>query len=369
MSKSLRVLQVLPELNLGGVERGTLEVGKALAERGHQSFVVSGGGRLVEQLEREGSKHFTLLVGKKSLFTLRYIKPLRDLILKNNIDIVHVRSRFPAWITKFALDGIDKNIRPKLVSTVHGAYSVNAYSKIMLKADKIIAVSDFIKDYICINYPDIDSNKIKVIYRGISNEDFPSGFMPSSQWKDDWFKQFPACKNKLILCLPGRITRLKGHEDFLKILHELKTNSNNFNAIIVGSYDKNKSGYFNSLKKKISESNLEDHVTFTGARNDIKEIISISDIIFNLSNKPESFGRTALEALSLKTPVIANNHGGVKDILEELFPEGLININNTEQAIEKINTFSNSLINIKDNKRFTLKNMLDNTINLYHSIT
>ena len=129
----LTIVQMLPELHAGGVERGTLELGKYLVEQGHRSMVISAGGPMVEQLEKEGSQHIEWPVERKSLSSLKYIFPLRKLLQKEKVDILHLRSRLPAWIGFLSWKGLDKKTRPKLVTTFHGFYSINAYSGVMAK--------------------------------------------------------------------------------------------------------------------------------------------------------------------------------------------------------------------------------------------
>ncbi len=368
MTKKLTVLQILPYLKLGGVERGTLEVAKHLTSEGHKALVVSGGGRMVKQLEQEGSRHFELPVGKKSLLTFRHAKTLRKIIIKNKVDVVHVRSRLPAWVNKLALHGIPTSQRPRLVSTVHGAYSVNAYSKVMLKSDRIIAVSDYIKSYILNNYPDTDEKKISVISRGIDPEQFPRNFAPSSKWLETWYKENTSIKDKILLCLPGRITRLKGHHDFIKLNAFLKKHSTkNFHALIVGGYDDRKKAYYDELLARIKKEDLQNDISFLGARDDLREIMAISNIVYSLSNKPESFGRTSLEALSLGRPVIAYDHGGATEVLSELFPQGLIPKNNIDCAIKKTVEITEHFDSINLNEKFTLGNMLDKILAIYES--
>ena len=142
----MKVIQILPELNAGGVERGTLEVGKYLTEQGHESIVISNGGRLVEQLEAEGSRHITLPVHKKRLSSLKQVKILRRRFETEKPDILHLRSRLPAWLAYLAWRKMDPLTRPRLVTTVHGFYSVNAYSRIMTKGERVICVSNRVKD-------------------------------------------------------------------------------------------------------------------------------------------------------------------------------------------------------------------------------
>jgi hypothetical protein len=151
----MKVIQILPELESGGVERGTLEVGIYLVEQGHQSIVISNGGRLVEQLEAEGSRHISLPVQKKRLSSLRQVKVLRRIFEAEKPDIIHLRSRVPAWLAWLAWRKMDPKTRPRLVTTVHGMYSVNFYSKIMTRGEAVICVSNSVKDYVIKNYPDV----------------------------------------------------------------------------------------------------------------------------------------------------------------------------------------------------------------------
>ena len=148
MTKKLTVLQTLPALHSGGVERGTLEIARALVAAGHRSIVVSDGGRLVEQLEREGSEHITMPVHRKSLASLFQIRPFRRLLEELKPDIVHARSRIPAWIAWLALRRMNPATRPRFVTTVHGMYSVSPYSAIMTKGEVVIAVSETVRDYV-----------------------------------------------------------------------------------------------------------------------------------------------------------------------------------------------------------------------------
>ncbi|MGB8482530.1 MAG: glycosyltransferase family 4 protein, partial [Acinetobacter bohemicus] len=311
----MKIMQLLPELNSGGVERGTLEIARALIAAGHESIVVSNGGRLVAQLEAEGSQHLSLAIHKKSLSSLWQIRPLRKLIQQHQPDIVHVRSRVPAWLTHFALKGIPVQQRPHLISTVHGFYSTNRYSAIMTQAEKVIAVSDSVVKYITEHYQNCPPEHIVRIYRGISPQEFPHGYQPSALWINQTFKDFPQLENKFLVCLPGRITRLKGHETLIELMQQLQNQYPNLHAVVVGGADAKKQAYLEELEINIQSKGLREKITFVGHRSDIREWLAFSDVVLSLSNQAETFGRTALEALSVGTPVIGWNRGGVAEIL------------------------------------------------------
>lgn len=322
--RRLTVLQTLPALDAGGVERGTLEVARALVAAGHRSIVVSRGGRLVAQLEREGSEHIVMPVDRKSLASLFQVRPLRRLLTDLRPDIVHARSRIPAWLAWLALRKLDPVTRPHFVTTVHGLYSVSPYSAIMTRGEKVIAVSETVRDYIRTHYPSCPPERIELIYRGIDPADFPHGYQPSVEWRTKWQADYPQLNGKKVLTLPGRITRLKGHEAFLDLIAALRRNDVNVHGLIVGGAEAKKQAYLTELQQTVMDRGLGADVTFTGHRSDIREILAVSDLAYSLSTKPESFGRTTLEALSLGTPVIGWDQGGVGEILAHVFPAGRV---------------------------------------------
>jgi len=365
MTKKLTIVQMLPELESGGVERGTLEIGKYLVDHGHTSIVISGGGQMVEQLIREGSEHINWEVGKKSLLTLRYIKKVRNFLHETQPDILHLRSRLPAWIGYLAWKKLPENQRPRLVTTVHGRYSVSKYSEIMTRGEKIIAVSNVIRDYILDNYPQVDADDIEVIYRGVDKSAYAIGYSPNKQWLENWFEEFPEMIDKKLLTIPGRLTRLKGHEDFISVIDTLIHSGQNIHGVIVGGAHPKKKRYEEEMNKKVTELGLESHITFVGQRNDMKEILAISTIVFSLSETPESFGRTTLEALSIGKPVIGYAHGGVEEQLAKVFPDGLVQVGSIKDVVEKVVLWLTSMPTIPTNHQFALENMCSKILDLY----
>ncbi len=364
----MKVMQLLPELNSGGVERGTLEIARALVAAGHESLVVSNGGRMVSQLEAEGSTHLTLPIHKKAISSLWQIRPLRKLIQQQQPDIVHVRSRVPAWLTHFALKGIPAAKRPHLISTVHGFYSINRYSQIMTQAEKVIAVSDSVVKYITDNYKNCPPEDIVRIYRGIDSAAFPHGYQPSVQWLNQTFKDFPELENKFLICLPGRITRLKGHETLIDLMQQLHHQYPNLHAIVVGGADPKKAAYLQEMQNNIQAKNLADRITFVGHRSDIREWLAFSDVVLSLSSQAETFGRTALEALSVGTPVIGWNRGGVAEILSRLYPQGLITVDDQSALQATVKKHIDTPQQVAPVQAFSLKEMCDQTLAVYQQI-
>ncbi len=365
----MKVLQVLPSLNSGGVERGTLEIADALVQAGHHSVVLSAGGRLVDELERAGSEHITWDIGKKSLLTLLQVKRVRRWLTAERFDVVHVRSRMPAWVVWLAWRKMPVATRPRLISTMHGLHSVNRYSEIMTCGERVIAVSQSVERYIKESYPRADQRKIRRIYRGIDPKDFPYDYQADQQWRDTFFKQFTQLQNQLIVTLPGRMTRLKGHLGFIDIINHLKSSGLNVKGLIVGGEDPKRKGYAEEVYKYVEDLNLKDEVIFTGHRSDMKELYAISNVILSLSTKPESFGRTVLEPLSMGVPVVGYNHGGVGEILEQLFPIGAAELNNTSQVQEKVATIlRGDAPAVTPNNLFLLSEMKQKTLALYEEL-
>ena len=198
----MKVLQILPQLNIGGVERGTLDLSKALINKGHESFVISGGGILVDELTQNGAKHYEIPVHIKSLRTLSLAKRLSEIISTIDPDIVHVRSRMPAWVNYRAFKKLQK--KPLLISTFHGLYSFPVYSKVMSFVDHSIAISKTVENYILENYK-LDKADISVIPRGCDPIEFNNGLINPAD-KANIIKEFPQIVGKKVLTIPGRIT-------------------------------------------------------------------------------------------------------------------------------------------------------------------
>ena len=356
----MKILQLLPELKIGGVERGTVDLSNELLENNHVSGVVSAGGHLVKSLESQGAQHFKLPIAKKNFLALKQYRKLREIYAEFQPDIIHVRSRFPAWINFLALKNYPY-IRPVVISTFHGLYSKPFYSKSMSYADEIITISKTVDEYVLKNYS-VNKKNLHLIYRGCDLEEFNTSDL-TEKWKKDWFDKFPQTKNKTLLTLPGRITSWKGIESFINLIKNL--NDKNYHGLIPGPVSPNKLNYLKSLKKLVQQNALESQITFCGARKDIANIYKISTIVFNLSSKPEPFGRTIIEAAACGTRVMGWNRGGVGESINAINPTGLIPFGDEKALIERIPLL------IKENcpqsipRKFTKKYQASQTIALY----
>ena len=367
--RPMTVMQLLPALESGGVERGTIEIAEALIAAGHRAIVVSGGGRLVAELLALGAEHITLPIGKKSLFSLRYIPVLRRLLRERQVDVLHLRSRLPAWLGYLAWRGLPAAERPHLVTTVHGPYTVNRYSAIMTRGERVIAVSDMIVGYIRQNYPAVNSARIVRIHRGVDPLRFPPGYRLDADWLAAWQAAHPALAGQWVLTLPGRITRWKGQLDLIQIIAALRQQGVPAHGLIVGGADARRQGFLQEIQAAIADQGLAAHFTLTGQRGDLKQIMAVSDAVLSLSTDPEAFGRVSLEALSLGRPVLAYAHGGVGEQMAAIYPPGAVAVGDIDAAVARLRAwFAEGAPPVPATHDFTLAKMQAQTLAVYRSV-
>lgn len=363
----MRILQALPALNSGGVERGTVEFAADLVKRGHESHVVSKGGPMAEQLRGQGSNHIFMPIHRKNPASFGQILPMRKLLLELKPDIVHVRSRMPAWIIFLAMKSLPAAQRPAVVSTFHGMYSVTPYSAIMARADHLIAVSKCVSNYVLDNYP-VPEEQLTVIQRGVDVGAFRQREL-SPHWLGRWFRQYPQLVNKKIIMMPGRISRWKGQLDFLAMMAQLVKKRPDCHGIIVGGAEPGKEHFLQELEKERARLNLTDKVSFLGQRNDMTALYLLADVVCHMSTKPEPFGRTVTEALASGTPVVAYNRGGAAETLQACFRDGLV-------TPDQIDEFTVTLSRILDSgpaqieipHRFRLEAQTEATLQVYEKV-
>ncbi|MBQ0758074.1 MAG: glycosyltransferase family 4 protein [Zhongshania sp.] len=366
MSKPLKIVQVLPALNSGGVERGTVELARELVRGGHTSVVISFGGRMVEGLVAEGSEHITFPVHRKSLWSLLQVRPMRRLLESLNADVVHVRSRAPAWIVWLAWRRMNPATRPRLVSTFHGMYSVNFYSAVMAKAEHLIAISHCVKKYIITNYH-ADERRITLIPRGLD----PAAFHRDActpVWKTELFQQYPQLQNKHIILMPGRLTRWKGQEAFLEMMSRLVQLRQDCHGVVVGDAEPGKQHYFDELLAMRSKLGLDDVVTFVGHRSDIAQFYGLAAVTCHMSNKEEPFGRTVPESLASGTPVVAYDRGGASESLNAGFPQGLVPADDVVAFAVRVDDLIDADAEIRLPESYYLSSQLTATLDVYRRL-
>jgi len=366
-AKLLTVVQLIPALRSGGAERSALEIARALVQAGHRSVVISAGGRLVEQLQAEGSEHVTLDIGRKSLLTLSQLGALRRVLREIKPDIVHARSRLPAWMGWWALKGMLP--RPHFITTVHGFNSPGRYSAILLRGERVIAVSQTMRDYVLSHYPWLEPARVRIIPRGIDPAAFPYGHRPDDTWQRAFFAEYPELAGAPLLTLPARGTRLKGHHDAIELLADLKRRGIEARLLLLGVLEPGRENYVAELRELIRVRGVTSQVVLTPPRGDIRDIYAVSTLVLQLSNQPESFGRTVIEALSLCRPVLGYAHGGVGELLAELYPAGRVVPGDRERLVERAAELLRVAPPISPLQSYRLVDMQQATLALYEEVT
>src|SRR5690606_33893474 len=290
--RRLTVVQLLPALDAGGVERSTLEIAEALVRDRHRAIVVSAGGRLLPRLEALGAEHVALDIGRKSPLALRHVPALRRLFREVGADIVHARSRLPAWLGWMALRGMrddDTTRMPRFVTTAHGLNSPSRYSAVMASGERVVCVSETVRGYLLANYPAIDGARLRVIPRGIDPAAFPRAQRPDRQARDWAAAQFPALAGEgPLLLLPGRGTRLKGHADALHLLAALRAGGSDARLWMPGARDPARAAYVAELETLARSLGVGDAVAITAPTDAIARGYAASDLVLQLSRKPEA---------------------------------------------------------------------------------
>ena len=302
------VLQVLPELNQGGVELGTIEIATELQKQGIKNFVASAGGRMAYNLERIKVKHFTLPLKTKNPIKLWLnYRRLVKIIKENGVNIVHARSRAPAWSAYWAA----KKTGAKYLTTFHGTYGLGpkgikkVYNKVMTYGDLVIAISNHIKQHILKHYK-CDENKIRLIHRCVNMENFDVNNI-SAERMIKLMEEHHLPEDKPIILLIGRLTRWKGQKLLIEALEKIK--EKDFFCVFVGD-DQGRTYYTEELKEAIAAKGMEGRFAFIRHISDVPALMMVSDVVVSASTDPEAFGRIAAEGEAMGRIVVASNIGG-----------------------------------------------------------
>tara|TARA_B100000927_G_scaffold290785_1_gene290595 strand:+ start:1212 stop:2297 length:1086 start_codon:yes stop_codon:yes gene_type:complete len=360
----MHILQILPMLNEGGVERGTLDVNRELVKKGIKSTVISNGGKHKNIITTDQGNYIELNSSSKNIFSFySRSKQLSKVFCALKPDIIHYRSRVPAWLSYYA----NKNHNIPLVSTVHGFNSVNKYSEIMIKSDLIIYGSSSILNHIIKNY-NVDESKLRYIPRGIDTSYFSENNVNHNFVNK--FKNENNLNDVKIISSIGRITEWKGHDQFIEAISQLQKRNFNVVGLIIGGVWSKKDKYYTYLKNLVKEKNA--NIKFIGSVENISDFYSLSDLVVSASSvKAETFGRTIAESLSMNTPVIASAHGGALDIIINKENGLIFEPNNLKDLISKIEEaliidFKNMSNHI--NLNFGLETMISKLISVYKEL-
>ena len=319
MTTKINVLQVIPKLGYGGAETGCYDIAHFLPENNCGSFLATSGGELLKFVQKDKVKLFRLPVHSKNpLLIIFNTLMLSIYIILFKINIIHARSRAPAWSCYFA----SLLTRRVFVTTFHGTYNFKSnfkkfYNSIMLRAKLTIAGSNFIFEHINENYSEYlkKEKKLRVIFRGI-NVDYYNSKNISALKQEKLKQEWQLSSNKFIILLPGRLTYWKGQEKFIESLNILVEDYNitNFQAIILGS-DQGRTVYSKKLNNLVQRYSLNKKIKFIPHCKEMPLAYSLADVVISASIEPEAFGRVSIEAQSMGKPIIASNIGGSKETI------------------------------------------------------
>ena len=303
------VLQVLPALVSGGVERSTLEIAEALVGAGWRALVASAGGPLVGPLERLGARHVALPLGRKSpLGVWRNAAALAELVRAEGVEIVHARSRAPAWAALLA----GRRTGARFVTTYHGAYNEGwpgkrLYNSVMARGERVIANSNFTAEHLRARHG-TDPARLRVIPRGVDERRFDPAAVPPARvaaLREAW--NVP--EGRPVVMLPARLTRWKGQTVLLDAMARLPGDAL---ALLVGE-----GGLRRTLEARIGELGLGERARLCGHADDMPAALLLADVVVHASTDPEAFGRTVVEAQAMTRPVIASDLGAPRETVEE----------------------------------------------------
>lgn len=312
MQKQPTILQIIPELGPGGAEQGCIDVGAALVRAGAKAIVVSHGGSRLHELARTGVQHINMPVHSKNPLTiLMNSARLQKIIKKYDVDIVHVRSRAPAWSAYLAC----KKTNAHYMTTCHAPYNISGemkrhYNSIMTKGERIIAISNMVADYMQMNYR-LNPHNIRLVHRGVAIDRFNPNAVSAervitlaTQWR------IPDGSN--VVMLPGRLTRWKGHHVLIDAIARLQRKD--IFCIIIGS-DQGRSAYRQELEDKIAEKDLSGQIRIVDHCSDMPAAYMLAGAVVSASIEPEGFGRIPIEAQAMGRPIIATDHGGAQETI------------------------------------------------------
>jgi glycosyltransferase involved in cell wall biosynthesis len=383
MSSTIKVLQVIPKLGFGGAETGCYDLAHFLAEQECKSFLITSGGELLKFVRKDKVKVIYLPVQSKNPLII-FINSIIIffILLIYNIDIVHARSRAPAWSCLWACFFS----RKKFVTTFHGTYNFSNkfklfYNSVMVRSKLIIGGSNFIFNHISTNYQkylNLKKKKLMVIFRGINLEYF--NINNTSEKKTNFLaSSWQINKKNFTILFPGRLTKWKGHEIFIESLSLLleKYNKENFHAIILGS-DQGRKVYTKKLMGLVERYRLGKKITFIKNCKEMPQAYKLSDIVISSSIEPEAFGRVAVEAQAMKKPIIASDIGGFRETVLNGKSGLLYKYNDQKELAKAINKIMemdiNSLILMGEQgrknveKKFNVDQMCQTTFTEYKKL-
>lgn len=369
------IMQVIPELGAGGAEQGCIDVAETLVKAGARSIVVSHGGHRVPELDRFGAEHIDLPVHSKNpLVMMGNTKKLKSIIQQEGVNIVHVRSRAPAWSCFKAC----QNTAAHFMTTCHAPYNITGnlkkkYNSVMAKGERVIAISHYVANYLRENY-DLDDEQIRIIPRGIPLDKFhPKMLGPKKMI--DLLKEWRLPEGARIILMPGRLTRWKGHHVLIDAMSQVSVKDTY--CVMIGD-DQGRKEYRRELETLIEEKGLGENVRTIDHCHDMPAAYMMAEVVVSASIEPEGFGRVPVEAQAMGCPIVATNHGGAQETVIPNETGFLVEPGNAEEmaiAIRKILFMSSQEKAVMSTKgmanaahNFSKELMMERTLDVYEEL-
>lgn len=374
--KEMVIMQVLPALEIGGVERGTIEIASALKKAGIRNYVCSNGGKMVPELDRLGVEHIQLPVHSKNPIRM-YLnaRKIAKIVKEKGITLMHVRSRAPAWAVKWAsqMTGVP------FMTTFHGVYGVKPaikkyYNVVMTQGVRMIAISEHVKKQVLRDYQ-MDESKIRLVHRGADTDRFNPEKVTQNQI-EDLMKRHNIPEDKPIIMLQGRLTNWKGQLAMIEVLQKMK--HKDVTLLLIGHHQ-GRTDYYDELAAQINKLPPQTNVLiFALPGKDMPTVNLLSDIVVSASLKPEPFGRAMPEAQAMGKIVVAFNHGGAAETVEDGKTGFLVAPGDTDALAQKLDEILDMPLNERKKieqaaresvvARFSIRKMQEKTIEVYKEI-
>ncbi|MFW2177243.1 MULTISPECIES: glycosyltransferase [unclassified Moraxella] len=366
----MKILRLLSSLHHNEDERSILKLTRSLVKQGHQSLIIAStdpNHEFAERLKEQGSSYTQLYLEKNSWLTLISVFGVWRQIRQFRPDIIHIHSRTPAWIVKWALNLIAEDYRPITVATIYGYYPVNAYNKAIFDVDHLISVSNSVSAHIKQHHKEYDDGRITRIYRGVDSQKYVYRHQPSVHWLHQVFAEYPELEHKKWLIFPYEIDGQTGQHWLIDIIGNLKHTMPNLHIVIMDD-DSNPSMYFEEFVQRLTALNLQKYMTFIGKRDDVREWLCSASLVLGLANEPESIGMSVLKAVHLGTPVVAWHHGIYKELLRQLYPQGLVHQQTAHALCEVVQARLDAKERPALTTQFSQKQTVEQIIALYERL-
>lgn len=374
--KEMVIMQVLPALEIGGVERGTIEIASALKKAGIKNYVCSNGGKMVPELDRLGVEHIQLPVHSKNPLRM-YLnaRKIAKIVKEKGITLMHVRSRAPAWAVKWAsqMTGVP------FMTTFHGVYGVKPaikkyYNAVMTQGVRMIAISEHVKKQVLRDFQ-MDESKIRLVHRGADTDRFNPEKVSQNKI-EDLMKRYNIPEDKPIIMLQGRLTNWKGQLAMIEALQKMK--HKDVTLLLIGHHQ-GRTDYYDELAAQINKLPPQTNVLiFALPGKDMPTVNLLSDIAVSASLKPEPFGRAMPEAQAMGKIVVAFNHGGAAETVEDGKTGFLVAPGDTDALAQKLDEILDMPLGARKKieqaarasvlARFSIRNMQEKTIEVYKEI-